>query len=247
MSLVWMDHSHPFASVLSLNRPDKRNALNIELMDALSQAIEEAGPKKRVLIIKGEGTVFCAGLDLEEAADPAKSERSSASLARLLQILYTAPLVTIAAVHGAAVAGGAGLMAACDYVLADPKTLFGFPEVRRGLVAAQITTYLKHQLKERDLRELLLFGELIHAERAKEIGLINQIVDQTRFLFELTRLTDLIALAGPQAIAATKKLLQSPTLAEDIQKALNLHHAIRTSSEAEEGISSFLEHRTPRW
>lgn len=247
MSLILENHSNPSVSILSLNRPDKRNALNIELMDALTQTIQKIDPKKRVLILQGEGPVFCAGLDLIEASDHTKSQQSSGALARLLQTLYTTPLVTIAAVHGAAIAGGAGLMAACDYVLADPKTLFGFPEVRRGLAAAQITTYLKRQLKERDLRELLLFGELINAERAKEMGLINQTLDQHHFLPELMRLADLIVLGGPQAIASTKKLLQSTTLNEDVQNALKIHHNARTSPEAQEGIAAFLDHRSPKW
>lgn len=243
--MILADHTHPYVLILSLNRPDKRNALNIPLVESLLDTIE--GVKdKRVLILKGEGPVFCSGLDLQEAADKAVAEHSSLSIARLLNALSSTPLITIAAVHGAAVAGGAGLMAACDFVLADSKTLFGFPEVRRGLVAAQVLPFLKRQLKERDLRQLLLLGELIDAERALEIGLINRIVDQEKLLEEALRLSASILQCAPNALAETKLMLEGST-SEELKKALEIHRIARTSDEAQEGISAFLEHRPPNW
>ncbi len=244
MSLVLTDHTDPKVSILSLNRPEKRNALNSELMETLVKAIQETQkiPGKRVIILKGEGPVFCSGLDLTEASDHTKSE----TLARLFHTLYTSSLVTIATVHGAAIAGGGGLMVACDYVLADPKTLFGFPEVRRGLVAAQVLVFLRRQLRERDIRELLLFGELINAEKAKGIGLINLIVDQKNLLEEALRLVDYIVLGAPQAIADTKQLLQGQ-FSEELSQALEVHRQSRSSPEAQEGIAAYLEHRPPLW
>ena len=118
---------------------------------------------ERVLILRGAGAAFCTGLDLKEAADHTKAHATAEMVAKALITLSQANLVTIAAVHGAAVAGGAGIMSACDYVVAAEKTKIGYPEVRRGLVAGLVMTFLRRQCRERDIRELLLGSELIDA------------------------------------------------------------------------------------
>ena len=147
-------------TILTLNRAAKRNALNAILMETCSEALESLAQDKRqrVVILRVEGPVFCAGLDLEEAFLPDNAERTARLVARLLRAVYQLPQVTIAAVQGAAIAGGAGLMSACDVVVATQDARIGYPEVRRGLVAALVMSLLHRQVRERDARELLLLG-----------------------------------------------------------------------------------------
>ena len=190
MDLVKIDHPKQGISVVSLNRPEKRNALNIDLMEQLCHAIEQVhrNPNQRAIILKGEGPVFCAGLDLAEANDDSKIETSSQWISRTLTTIYQSPLVTIAAVHGAALAGGAGLMTACDLAIASEEAVIGYPEIRRGLVAAQVMLFLVRQIGQRYARELLLLGELIDVQRALQFGLINRAVSQAELLPEAYRL-----------------------------------------------------------
>src|SRR5262249_48293510 len=145
-----------------------------ELAAAIAAAEHESG--QRVFILRGAGTVFCSGLDLAEAMQPERAHASADLLGRTLHALANTQLVTIAAVHGAAIAGGAGLMSACDLAIATRDTKFGYPEVRRGLMPALIMTFLRRQLRERDAREVLLLGKLFDASHAHAIGLVNRIV-----------------------------------------------------------------------
>src|SRR5213082_399990 len=178
MPVVLIEKQSPQITVVTLNRSDRRNSLTIELLNELIAAIRVASdePRDRVLILRGAGAAFCTGLDLKEAADLKKAQMTAELVAKTLITLAETRLVTIAAVHGAAVAGGAGIMSACDFVVAAERTKIGYPEVRRGLVAGLVMTFLRRQLRERDLRELLLTSELIDAKRAQEIGLVNRVV-----------------------------------------------------------------------
>src|SRR3977135_4127669 len=163
MPVVLIEKQSPQITVLTLNRPERRNALSIELLTELSAAIKVASdePHKRILILRGAGAAFCTGLDLKEAADQSKAHATADMVARTLVGLSQTRLITIAAVHGAAVAGGAGIMSACDFVVAAQRTKIGYPEVRRGLVAGLVMTFLRRQVGEREMRELLLGSELI--------------------------------------------------------------------------------------
>src|ERR1043166_1336196 len=178
MPVVLIEKQTPQITVVTLNRPQRRNALTIELLPQLGAAIKVASdqPQQRVLILRGAGAAFCTGLDLKEAADQTKAHATAEMVAKTLITIAETRLVTIAAVHGAAVAGGAGIMSACDFVVAAQKTKIGYPEVRRGLVAGLVMTFLRRQLRERDLREVLLASELFEANRAREIGLVNSVV-----------------------------------------------------------------------
>src|ERR1700726_1934921 len=178
MSVVLIEKQTPQITLVTLNRPERRNALTIELLNELIAAIKVASeePKERLLILRGAGAAFCTGLDLKEAADQTKAHATAEMVARTLVTLSQTRLITIAAVHGAAVAGGAGIMSACDFVVAAERTKIGYPEVRRGLVAGLVLTFLRRQVRERDLRELLLTSELIDAGRAREIGLCHRVV-----------------------------------------------------------------------
>jgi methylglutaconyl-CoA hydratase len=250
--LVLRESGGPRTVVLTLNRPDRRNALSIGMLEGLCAAVAEAEGDSsiRALILRGSGPAFCAGLDLDEAADPARSHRSAEMMAAALRTLAGTRLVTIAAVHGAAVAGGAGLMSACDFAVAAEGTKIGYPEPRRGLVAALVMCFLRRQLRERDARELLLLAELVDAARARSIGLVNRVVPEDRLAAEASDIASKALLGGPEAIAETKRLLAAlwpSSLDGDFEQASKTHLAIRDGAEAAEGVAAFRQKRPPNW
>lgn len=252
MSVLLIEKQTPRVTVLTLNRPERRNSLTIELMTELVTAIEAANAdeQQRILILKGGGKAFCTGMDLNEVAQPEKAHDSAQLVAKTLITLSETRLITIAAVQGAAVAGGAGLMSACDFVVAAERTKIGYPEVRRGLVPGMIMTFLRRQLRERDLRELLFGGELFEAERAREIGLVNRVVAPNELENETQKIVAAVLQGAPGALSNTKRLLEIlwPTsVREDIEQALAFHMQARESTEAKEGVAAYLEKRKPRW
>ncbi|MGI8957715.1 MAG: enoyl-CoA hydratase/isomerase family protein [Chthoniobacterales bacterium] len=240
------------ATIVTLNRPERRNALTIELLTELTAAMDAAAadPVQRILILRGAGKAFCAGLDLQETTVTEKAHRSAEMVARTLLAISQTRLITIAEIHGAAVAGGAGLMSACDFVVAAERTKIGYPETKRGLVAGLVLTFLRRQLRERDIRELLFTGDLISAERAREIGLINRVVPPSELESETQKIVDSVLQNAPVALASTKSLIEelwSSSVKEDVETALRYHMEARESAEAKEGISAFLEKRAPNW
>lgn len=242
----------PSVALLTLNRPEKRNALNIPVLEALNKTLEKikSDINQRVIILNALGSVFCAGLDLEEASRVETEKESAALLAKLFSSIAQMPQIMICVVQGAALAGGAGLACAFDYVIAAQGARFGFPEVRRGLVAAQVTAILRRQLKERQLRELLLFGESIDAQEALKIGLINCIVPEEELMSKALGMARLALKGAPGAIQKTKTLIDALSLRsmeDDLEIALEFHHAARHSPEAKEGMCAFLEKRKPLW
>jgi methylglutaconyl-CoA hydratase len=252
MSVVLIEKQTPQITVLTLNRPERRNALTIELLGELIAAIKIASdePQGRVLILRGAGAAFCTGLDLKEAADPTKAHATAEMAAGTLIAISQTRLITIAAVHGAAVAGGAGIMSACDFVVAASGTKIGYPEVRRGLVAGLVLTFLRRQVGERNMRELLLGSELIKAERAREIGLVNRVIAQDDLMSEAQKFADSVLQGAPDALAQTKRLIEElwwRSINEDVDLALKYHMQARESSEAREGIAAFNEKRLPNW
>ena len=252
MPVVLIEKKSPQITVVTLNRSERRNSLTIELLNELIAAIRVASdePRERVLILRGAGAAFCTGLDLKEAADLKKAQMTAELVAKTLITLAETRLVTIAAVHGAAVAGGAGIMSACDFVVAAEKTKIGYPEVRRGLVAGLVMTFLRRQVGERNMRELVLGGELIDAERAREIGLVNRVVAPDQLLYEAQRFADSVLQGAPNAVAETKRLIEelwSTSVKEDVDLALKHHMQARESAEARQGIAAFNEKRPPNW
>src|SRR5437762_4018048 len=205
----------PPAAVITLNRPDKRNALSRPLIAALRQAFQRARDDAavRCVILTGAGPVFCAGMDLAELSESLEQPKEASPvwddalrLAKLYDLIYTLPKPTIAAVQGAAVAGGAGLVTVCDLAIAVPEAKFGYPEVRRGLVAAMVMPHLLRHVGERMARYLLLTGELIDAAEAERCGLINELVPAERLLPRALEVSKSLAEGGPQSLAATKDL-----------------------------------------
>src|SRR5436305_2441813 len=196
MPVVLIEKESRQINVVTLNRPERRNALTLELLTELCAAINAASeqPEQRVLILRGAGAAFCTGLDLKEAADSTKAHATAEMVANTLVAISQTRLVTIAAVHGAAVAGGAGIMSACDLVVAAERTKIGYPEVRRGLVAGLVITFLRRQVSERNLRELLFGGELIDEVREKDIGLVNRVVATVAMMRDAKKFASLILL-----------------------------------------------------
>ncbi len=252
MPAVLIEKQTPQIRTIVLNRPERRNALTLDLLNELSAAVKVASdqPEERVLILRGAGAAFCTGLDLREAADHTKAHATAEMVARTLVTLSQTRLITIAAVHGAAVAGGAGIMSACDFVVAAERTKIGYPEVRRGLVAGLVMTFLRRQVGERNMRELLLGSELIDAERAKEIGLVNRVVAKDDLMNEAQKFAQSVLQTAPGALMQTKRLIEElwwRSVQDDVDLALKYHLQARESSEAREGIAAFNEKRPPTW
>ena len=252
MSVVLIEKQSPQVTVVTLNRPERRNALTLELLTQLRAAIKVASeqPQERVIILRGAGEAFCTGLDLKEAADQTKAHETAEMVAHTLMCISQTHLITIAAVHGAAVAGGAGIMSACDFVVAAQKTKIGYPEVRRGLVAGLVMTFLRRQIRERNMRELLLTSELIDAARAKEMGLVNRVVPQEDLMMEALKFAEFVLQGAPGALTQTKQLIEEfwwRSVKQDIDVALKYHMQARESAEAREGIAAFNEKRKPNW
>ena len=251
MPVVLIERQTPQITLVTLNRPERRNALTLELLTELVGAIKVASDEahERILILRGAGAAFCTGLDLK-AATPQNAHATAEMVAKALLALSQTRLVTIAAVHGAAVAGGAGIMSACDFVVAAEGTKIGYPEVRRGLVPGLVMTFLRRQIGERNMCELLLGSELIAAERAKEIGLVNRVVSQENLMSEAQKFADSVLQGAPGTLAQTKRLIEElwwRSVKEDVDLALKYHMQARESHEAREGIAAFNERRAPNW
>lgn len=252
MPVLLVEKQSPQVITLTLNRPERRNALTIELMLEIAAAIHaaEQDDSQRILILRGAGKAFCTGLDLQEVSESEKAHESAGAVAKMLLAISQTRLITIAAVHGAAVAGGAGIMSACDFAIAAERTKFGYPEAKRGLVAGLVMTFLRRQLRERDVRELLFTGELFEPPRALEIGLINRVVAPNELANEVQKLCASILQNAPGALAHSKRMLEqlwSTSVQEDIEMALGHHMQARESLEAKEGVAAFIEKRPPSW
>jgi len=250
--LVIQEFESDAIAVVSLNRAEKRNALNMEVFQELCRLIEatENRPGARVMILKGMGPVFSSGLDLNEAADPELVQQSARLLASTLRRVWDSSLVTIAAVHGAAIAGGAGLAAACDFVICEEGTRWAFPEVRRGLVPALIGAVLVKPASRRFLLDWLLTGRVVRAEELEHAGIINRIVPTAQVMHFALEVARSVAAGAPGVQRSTKRLLDELSgepLAKLIDHALADHLESRSSAEAREGVRAYFEKRDPDW
>jgi methylglutaconyl-CoA hydratase len=243
-------------ATLTLNRPDKRNAISYELIADLRAALDEiAKSSAQVLILTGAGKAFCSGMDLDnlKALSGRSAEQSlkdSETMAWLFRSLYDFPKPTIAAVNGAAIAGGCGLATLCDFTLAAPEAKFGYTEVRIGFVPAIVSTFLRRQVGEKHARDLLLTGRIIDAQEAHRMGLINEVVAADNLMPRARELSAQLMENSPASLASTKRLLSDHARHEldaQIQAAVRENAAIRSTHDFKEGISSFLEKRKPQW
>jgi methylglutaconyl-CoA hydratase len=248
---------HGPAAVITLNRADKRNALSRELIAGLTAAFERAQtePAARCVVLAAAGPVFCAGMDLAELQESLDLPKEATPvwddalrLAKLYDLIYALPKPTIAVVQGAAVAGGAGLVSVCDLAVAAPATKFGYPEVRRGLVAAMVMPHLLRHVGERMARYLLLTGELIDAAEALRCGFVNAVVAPEKLMDQALAWAHALAEGGPQALAQTKKLLhQFSQQAVSIEEAAEGSAAPRLSEECQQGLRAFFSKQRPPW
>jgi methylglutaconyl-CoA hydratase len=243
-------------ATITLNRPEKRNAINFELIDDLLRSLAEVAKSDAlVVILTGAGKAFCSGMDLDNlkallGRSPQQNLQDSQTMVRLFRALYEFPKVTIAAVNGAAIAGGTGLALLCDFTLAVPEAKFGYTEVRIGFVPAIVSTFLLRQVGEKQARDLLLTGRLFGADEAARMGLINEIVPPENLLTRARELAALLMENSPTSLRATKQLLTNHARAEidsQIEAAVRENAAIRNTADFREGISSFLEKRKPSW
>lgn len=255
-SLVLYEHQSP-AVVITLNREDKRNALSRPLIQELADAFERAreDDKARCVILTGKGKAFCAGMDLAELQESVTKGTEDSPvwddalrLARLYDLIYTLPKPTIAAVNGVAVAGGAGMVSVCDLALAIPQAKFGYPEVRRGLVAAMVMPHLLRHVGERMARYLLLTGEIIDAEEACRTGFINAVVEADQLTETALSWARAIAEGGPCALTKTKELLSSfSQQAGSIEEAAKASAAPRLTEECQKGLEAFFAKKPVPW
>jgi methylglutaconyl-CoA hydratase len=208
-----------------------------------------------VLILTGAGKAFCSGMDLDNlkallGRTPEQNLEDSRSMVQLFRSLYEFPKVTIAAVNGAAIAGGTGLALLCDFTLAVPEAKFGYTEVRIGFVPAIVSTFLLRQVGEKQARDLLLTGRLFGADEAVRLGLVKEIVEPDELMVRTHKLAALLMENSSASLKATKQLLTDHARAEldqQIESAVRENAAIRSTADFREGISSFLEKRKPVW
>lgn len=256
--LVKINVHGPVGTVI-LNRPDKRNALSRALLAELEQAFSDLHMERRVkvVVLTGSGPAFCAGMDLQEMLDtgqqpdPHPQWHSDAQVYRdLLESMLQFPKPIIAAVGGPALAGGAGLMLACDLVVAADNATFGLPEPRRGLVAGIVAPLLVFRIGAGHAGYLLLTSKAIGASDAYRLGLFHELVKPDQVWVRSAQLAEEIALGAPEALQLTKRMLNE-TIGEHLGTLLSAGAAVsataRTTEAAREGLTAFLEKREPKW
>ncbi|MDR3776688.1 MAG: enoyl-CoA hydratase-related protein [Terracidiphilus sp.] len=241
---------------ITLNRPDKRNALSPALIDELTQALHEAETCGcGVVILTGAGSAFCAGLDMEHletvtANTPEEHRRDSENLARALRAIYDFPKPIIAAVNGPAIAGGMALATIPDFTLAVPEAKFGYTEVRVGYVPAIVASFLMRQVGEKRTRELLLTGRLMKAQEALQLGLVTEIVSAEELMRSARALAQTLLMNSPQAMHVVKQLLSKHArrqLDEELEDAIEANAQQRSTADFKEGVQAFLERRRACW
>jgi methylglutaconyl-CoA hydratase len=243
-------------ATITLNRPEKRNAISFQLIEDLTSALNEIERSTaQIVILTGAGKAFCAGMDLDELKSLTgkthqENIEDSTRMAGLFRRIYEFPKPTIAAVNGAAIAGGTGLATMCDFTLAVSEARFGYTEVRIGFVPAIVSSILVWQVGHKTARDLLLSGRLFDATEAHRFGLVNEIVESGNLMARAHDLAARLMENSPSSVIATKRLINgfiSAGLDHQIAAAILDNARIRTTEDFREGISSFLEKRKPRW
>jgi methylglutaconyl-CoA hydratase len=256
---ILLDVSPEGTAVLTLNRPQKRNAFNANVIAELTDAFEtlSKNPQCRLVLIRGNGPVFSAGADLDWMKAAAhytahENEEDAYGMAEMLRRLFELPQVTIALLHGAAMAGACGVAAACDIAIAKKGTIFSFSEVKLGIIPATISPYIINAIGPRWARTLFVTAERFEADVAERLGLIHHEVEDDAAMESLVEhYADLVYAASPAAIVDTKSLVSDVT-GEVIDASLGkmtakrLAHR-RVSDQGKEGLAAFLEKRKPSW
>ncbi len=244
------------AAVITLNRPERRNAISNEMIDDVLVALAEVerGPA-RAVIITGAGKAFCSGMDLAmlrtiSTQSPEQNIEDSRRMQRLFYQLHQFPLPLIAAVNGPAIAGGCGIATLCDFTLAVPEATFGYTEVRIGFMPALVSVFLIRQIGEKRARDLLLTGRILDAQEAYRLGLVTEIVPAAELQERALALAAALAANSPSSVTRTKRLLNAfarEQLDRELDLAVRENADIRTTGDFREGLASFLEKRPARW
>jgi methylglutaconyl-CoA hydratase len=250
--------NHPSGTIV-LNRPDKRNALSRQMLEDVGQALDDLHQERKVraVILTGAGPAFCSGMDLAEmqatAQQPGALEMwhsDAVQYRELIDKMLQFPKPIIAAVNGAALAGGAGLMLASDIVIGTPEAKFGLPEPRRGIVAGLVSPLLVFRIGASHAANLLLTARTIEPAEALRIGLYHEIVTSDLVWARAQELAGEIAKSAPEAIQLTKRMVNE-TIGEHLGTLLSAGAAAsataRTTEAAREGLAAFLEKREPKW
>ncbi len=243
---------------ISLNRPDKRNAFNSQLVAELTTAFEDADQdeKVKVIILKGEGVIFSAGADLAylqslQSYTYDENLEDSNNLMRLFKFIYTMSKPVIAQIEGHAIAGGCGLATICDFAFAIPEAQFGYTEVKIGFVPAIVMVFLLRKISEKNAKELLLTGKLIEAKRAKEMGLINNVISSNVIQQHVLNIAnDLISNCSRESLKSTKQMIaavQELSLDNAFNMAAEINAKARTTEDCRKGIAAFLDKRKTEW
>jgi methylglutaconyl-CoA hydratase len=241
---------------VTLNRPEKRNAISATMIAEMLAALKdvEAGGE-RVAIITGAGKAFCAGMDLDAlkalaTQSPEENLADARRTAGFFRRLWSFPKPLIAAVNGAALAGGCGIATLCDFTLAAPEAKFGYTEVRVGFMPALVSMFLERQVGEKLGRDLFLTGRIVDAAEAKAMGLVTRVIPAEQLLSAARELAATLIANSPGGVLATKRLLVRASEAEidrRIELAVAESVAIRSTPDFREGLAAFLEKREPRW
>lgn len=243
---------------ITLNRPDKRNALSYEFVAELKQAFEELKEDKeaKVIVLRAEGKAFCAGADLAyiqglQNNTYEENLEDSNHLKELFYQIYTYPKVVIAQVQGHALAGGCGLATVCDFSFTVPEAKFGYTEVKIGFIPAIVKVFLLRKIGEGKAKELLLSGQLYTAEQAQAFGLVNSVVPAEKLVSHVEEFAQqLIINNSGQSMAFTKQMIaevQEKSLEEGLQYAAEQNAKARASEDCKKGIAAFLNKETPVW
>lgn len=240
---------------IRLNRPTVRNAFSPEMIRELTHAFSNIGPDVRLVVLSGEGSVFCAGADLNWMKSmvnfsPAENEKDSLELHDLFASIRNCPAPVLAVVQGAAFGGGLGLVAACDFVVAGEKAQFCFSEVKLGIVPAVISRFVLEKSTPGLVGPWMISGRIFKAQQALNMGLVQEVVEDEELNERESEITRGFLQAGGEATRATKKLIADvavwATAEARIETAKLIAHR-RASAEGQEGIKAFLEKRDPAW
>ena len=242
-------------TTVRLQRPDVRNALDEVLISELTRTFASLPASTRAVVLAGAGSAFCAGADAQwmkrsKSFSREENERDAAALAALLKAVDECPFPTVARVHGAALGGGAGLVAACDIAVADEQATFGFPEVRLGLIPAVISSFVVPRIGVRSARRYFLTGERFGAAQAMAMGLVQETAPGNALDSRVEGILQELRQGGPRAMGAAKALLRSvASLPREraIEESIRTIAELRVSPEAQEGLAAFLEKRKPNW
>jgi methylglutaconyl-CoA hydratase len=243
-------------AILTLNRPEKRNAISPQMLSELQSAFDTIEKSQaRVGILTGIGKAFSAGMDLEMLSaiarqSPQENMDDSRRMARIFRRIWSFTKPLIAAVNGAALAGGCGIATLCDFTLAVPEAKFGYTEVKIGFLPAIVSVFLTRQIGDKRARDLLLTGRMITAAEAKDLGLVNEVVEPDRLMDRAKELAAVLIEASPSSLTRAKRLLTASaasTIDADLERAVLENARIRCTPDFKEGLASFLEKRKPQW